>query len=107
MANEGVFLGTELKFKIDIEAQGFSMTDNDFTVEIVRGSKRKMFAKSDLVNDGEGNYYVCFDTAEFGAGSIYAIVTAFVPDSDFPDMLRTEVQEVNLLTIKIPKPIIF
>lgn len=99
MMKEGAILGTELKFKITIEAQGFSMVDNDFTVEIVRGNKRKMFAKEDLVYDGEGNYYVCFDTAEFGAGAVYAIVTAFVPDTDFGDMFRTEVQKVNLLTI--------
>ena len=40
---EGAFVGTELKFRIEIEAGGFSMVDDDFTVTIKRGSKQKVF----------------------------------------------------------------
>lgn len=99
MISDKIFVGTELKFKIDIEAEGFSMENDDFNVVIQRRNVKKTFQKSDLVNDGEGNYYVCFDTAEFGVGTISAVVTAYVPDTDFPDGLRTEVYAMDLVNI--------
>ena len=97
---EGAFIGTELKFRIEIEAGGFSMVDDDFTVTIKRGSKQKVFAKADLARDGEDNFYVFFDSAEFGSGMIQAVVTAYVPDTDFPDGLRTEVYLMDLVNVK-------
>lgn len=96
---ERAFVGTELKFLIDIEAGGFSMVDDDFTVTIKRGSKQKVFAKADLARDAEDKFYVCFDSAEFGSGMIQAVVTAYVPDSDFPDGLRTEVFLMDLVNV--------
>lgn len=99
MINDKIFVGTELKFKIDIEAEGFSMEDDDFNVVIQRRNVKKVFNKEGLIKDGEGNYYVCFDTAEFGVGTISAVVTAYVPDTDFPDGLRTEVYAMDLVNI--------
>lgn len=99
MINDKIFVGTELKFKIEIEAEGFSMETDDFNVVVQRRNVKKTFQKSDLVNDGEGGYYVCFDTAEFGVGTISAVVTAYVPDTDFPDGLRTEVYAMDLVNI--------
>ena len=99
MIHERAFVGTELKFLVEIEAGGFSMVDDDFTVTIKRGSKQHVFQKADLVKDNEDKFYVCFDSAEFGTGTIQAVVTAYVPDSDFPDGLRTEVYMMDLLTV--------
>lgn len=99
MINDKIFVGTELKFKIEIEAEGFSMTDDDFNIVIQRRNVKKVFNKEDLVNDGEGGYYVCFDSAEFGPGMVSAVVTAYVPDSDFEDGLRTEVYAMDLVNI--------
>lgn len=99
MANDRVFVGTELKFKVEIQAAGFSMERDNFTVTIRRRSHELLFKKEDLVTDGEGGYYVCFDTAEFGPGLINAVVTAYVPDSDFPDGLRTEVLSMDLVIV--------
>jgi len=104
---ESVYIGTELKFLITIEADNFDMATDNFTVDIVRGLNRQHFEKSDLVDEEytetEGNvevtkhhYYVCFDTATLGVGVVYAIVTAYVPDTDFEDELRTEVYKVEL-----------
>lgn len=97
---EGAFFGTELKFLIEIEAGGFSMVDDDFTVTIKRGTKQKVFAKEDLARDAEDKFYVCFDSAEFGTGMIQAVITAYVPDADFPDGLRTEVYLIDLVNVK-------
>lgn len=99
MAKDRIFVGTELKFKVDIQAGGFSMEDDDFTVTIRRRNQERVFHKEDMVIDGEGGYYVCFDTAEFGTGIISAVVTAYVPDQDFPDGLRTEVTEMDLVIV--------
>lgn len=103
-----LYSGTEAKYLIEITADGFSMVDDDFTVEIVRGPNHQFFAKADLVDetyeeeDAEHNtvvkhrYYVCFDTTNLGIGNLFAIVTAFVPDDAFGDGLRTEVIKVEL-----------
>lgn len=99
MVNDKIFVGTELKFKVDIQAAGFSMDHDNFTVLIRRRNQEKFFRKEDLVNDGEGGYYVCFDTSEFGPGLISAVVTAYVPDSDFSDGFRTEVISMDLVLV--------
>ena len=49
---DNVYVGTELKYLIEIEADNFSMVDDDFTVEIVRGPNHQFFAKADLVDEG-------------------------------------------------------
>ena len=50
-----------------------------------------------MPQDEEG-YYLCFDTADFGTGQIFAIITAYVPDTDFADGFRTEKLKVELTT---------
>ena len=97
MDNE--YLGTELKYQLNITATGFSMVDDDFTVDIVRGPNRIHFEKADLVTDGEGHYFVCFDTTPLGAGLASIICVAYVPDEDFTDGLRTEVRKAELVTL--------
>lgn len=94
-----VWSGTELKYLVEITAAGFSMATDDFNIVLSRGSHSVTFEKSDLVTDGE-NYYLVFDTAQFRTGDLYYTITAYVPDNDFPDGLRTEVFKKRLTTIK-------
>lgn len=96
---DSAFFGTELKFIIEINADGFSMADDDFNITLKRGAFTKVFQKGDLVQDEEDKFYLCFDSAEFGKGMISAIITAYVPDDDFDDGLRTEVQKIDLIRI--------
>ena len=96
---EDAYLGTELKFLLKITADGFSMVDDDFTVTLKRGQVTKVFTKDQLVQDENDRFYLCFDSAEFGKGLITATITAYVPDDDFDDGLRTEVQKIDLVTI--------
>ena len=96
---ERVFVGTELKFKIDITAEGFSMVDDDFAVAIVRGDKVKVFHKEDLVVDDNDDYYCCFDTEEFGSGLVQAVIVAYIPDDDYDDGFREEVYQLDLIQI--------
>lgn len=97
--NDFVYLGTKLKYLVTIQSSGFSMDRDDFDITLKRGGVSRTFAKSELVSDGE-DYYLVFDTTDFGAGALEASVTARVPDEDFPDGIRTEVHKFRLTTIK-------
>ena len=94
------FLGTEKKYLINIESTGFDMERDDFEVTIKRGSNIIRFTKDNMVKDEEDNWYITFNTSALGAGMASMIVTAHVPDSDFPDGLRDEVDKFNFLRIK-------
>lgn len=94
------FLGTEKKYLLEIESDGFDMERDDFEVDIKRGPKTIHLEKSDLIKDTEGNFFITFDTAELGAGGASMTVTAHVPDTDFPDGIRDEVDKFKFLRIK-------
>lgn len=94
------YLGTELKYALNISAEGFSMAEDNFRVELKCGPRSIVLEKDDLTRDGEDNYYITFDSREIGPGRITAIITAYVPDEDFEDGLRTEIAKVDLAYIK-------
>lgn len=97
--NDKIYVPTELKYKVTMTATGFSMDNDDWSVTITRGANSRTFLKSECVH-GQDGWYVCFNTADFGAGKYYATLTAYVPDSDFPDGLRTEVKKFELDTVE-------
>lgn len=105
------FYGSEVKFVVEITSPGFDMVRDDFQIEIKRGSTSRVFSKSDLVVETttetinnavveKTNYYLCFDTHEFGKGLLTAIITAHVPDMDFPDGIRDEVDKFDFFNVK-------
>ena len=94
------FLGTEKKYHLEIVSEGFDMETDDFEVELKRGPNVITLKKNDLVKDVNGDFYVTFDTAELGPGGVTMTVTAYVPDEDFPDGLRTEIDKFKFLKIK-------
>lgn len=102
--NNTAYVGTEVKYLVNIESCGFDMVTDDFEITIKRGTTSRVFHKSDLIEEvvtvpEERHYfYLCFDTAYFGPGVLTCIVTAYVPDTDFPDGLRTEIDKFDLLT---------
>lgn len=99
MTEDYAYLGTKLKYLVNITAPGFSMADDQFEITVSRGTKKKVFDKNALVLRN-GNYYLCFDSAELGTGEVTATVKAYVPDADFPDRFRTEVFKVNLVKVR-------
>lgn len=98
-AQEHTYLGTELKYLLQIEADNFSMDEDNFEVDIYCGIKSIHFNKSDM-DPGEDGWYVTIDTKDLCIGKIFAKVTAYVPDSDFPDGLRKEVEKIELIPIR-------
>lgn len=91
--NVSPFIGTELKLNIHIEPIGkITMDDYDFEVEVYCSPKRPIIiSKANAIRIDGDNYVVLVDTNVVGAGDLKCKVTAQMPDSDFPDKLRTEV----------------
>lgn len=97
--NDSIIKGTEVKFKVDLSASGFDMDSCDFFFTIYCGGKTLTVHKRDLVYDGT-DWYLCFDTSGFNSGTMTVTTTAFIPDSDFPDGLRTEIDKQTLGILK-------
>ena len=100
---DSAFVGTELKYAVDITAYGFDMAEDDFQIELRNGKKTLLFKKEDLAVDENDQYYLCFDSAKLGEGLVTATVTVMVPDPDFPDGNRKEVVTSVLVYLKNPK----
>lgn len=105
------YIGTKKKYLIEILSTGFDMDRDDFTITLVKGKKSVVIPKSDLIVksytvtvDGheveKNNYYFRVNTFVFGKGVVEAIVTAHVPDTDFPESVRDEVGKIDLLLIQ-------
>lgn len=94
-----IYRGTELKFRLTIEADGFSMEDDDFAVRVYSRRKSIKIPKENMIVDGEGNYIFTFGTADLDTGDITLETTAYVPDTDFDDGIRTEVNKIELCKV--------
>lgn len=92
-----IFLGTELKLNINIEPMGeFTMDDYDWLVDVYCSTKRVLtISKSSAIKIDSNNYVLLVDTEELGAGDVKCKITAYIPDFDFPDTLRTEVSMID------------
>ena len=91
------FLGTELKLNINIEPMGdTTMDDYDFIVDAYCSVKKTIsIPKKDAIRVDENNYMVLVDTNLIGSGRLKCRITAYVPDADFDDGLRTEVAGID------------
>lgn len=48
-----------------------------------------------MVKVDDDNYIACFDSTQLGVGKIMCRVTAYIPDADFEDGLRKEIETVE------------
>ena len=99
---ESYWLGTGLKFAINITADGFDMNEDDFEVAIGNGSKRIVLQKSDIKDGENGEHLLCFDSTQFPSGMLRLVVSAKVPDDDFDDGVRKEVFAMDFVNLKHP-----
>ena len=98
MENEEYYIGTDLKFKIDITASGFSQADDDYKIKVVCNGKSMIINKEDVV-EGDDGYYILIPSDQFQPGLVKIIVTATVDDDDFVEG-RREVEVKDLCYIK-------
>jgi hypothetical protein len=103
-----VYIGEEKKFAINLSAQGFSMDDNDFDIEVVvagqseKGNKANSIEGSPIVifsedvtpqeGDPFKQWFGIIDTSVFDkSGESKVIATAYVPDTHADDGIRKEI----------------
>ena len=101
MKKDEIPYGGEIKYQLKVNADNFSMEDDEFCVILknVRNGKVISLAKSELFRDIEGNFYVVFNTKELGTGKIHAKVSAEIADEAFADGYRTELKDCELCKI--------
>ena len=94
-----IYKGTELKFQLEITADGFSMQDDDFKVVIKNIKNEKEIRKEEMILTDDERYLFTIDTGELGTGEYWLTTIAYVPDDDFDDGLRTEVRKQLLCVV--------
>jgi len=104
MKLNGYYVGTDLKFLLEIKVPGFSMDDDDYEIRLESESGQLTITKSEIV-EGEEGHYMLVDSNRLGTGLVRMIVTAKVNDSDFPKGFRREVAVCDLCYIQtLSKP---
>lgn len=90
-------IGTELKINVHVEPiDGYHMSDYGFACRFYIYTNRYVeVRKEEMIKVDEDNYIACIDSGKLGAGAILMRITAQIPDADFPDGLRTEVETVS------------
>ena len=96
-------IGTEEKFNLRISPLGdLHAADYDFSVKAYSNkSANLIIPKDECIMVDNDNFIVRVDTSALGLGQIILEVTAYIPDSDFPDGLRTEIARYTTDTLII------
>ena len=98
--------GEEKKCQITIKRTGFVMNDDDFEVKLSWGlmGQSMNITKDQMFSNGRDGWFFIFDTSPM-IGPITAECTYYVPDGDYPDGLRTEVDRQYLcFVVSSPLP---
>ena len=100
-ANEIYYQGTDLKYAVTIEREGFNMDVDPWTITAVSDTKSIVFNKIENTVIGEdGQWYLLIDSTLLDNGACYLVIEIDVPDNDFPDGLRHEVYKQKLMTLR-------
>lgn len=99
--SEIYYQGTDLKFAITIEREGFNIDVDPWTITVVSDTKSIICNKMENTVIGEdGQWYLILDTTSLDNGTCYLVIDIDVPDNDFPDGFRHEVYKQKLMTIR-------
>lgn len=94
--------GEEAKFLIDIEHEGFDEGSDNFDVKLSWGLSGQSLTikKSEMVQGDENTYIFVFDSTNM-LGRVTAECRYYIPDDNYPDGYRTEVDR-QILCIVTP-----
>lgn len=109
------YRGEEIKFAIGLTAEGFSMDDDDFDIEVrttsrsIKGWKNPPEGEESLdviiFKETEGSapgWYCIADTTTLDVGAMTVIATAYVPDAHANDGVRTTIAKAALGKLEAP-----
>ena len=89
--------GSEVKINVHVEPIDgkVHLSECEFKCEFyVNANKSVTLEKKDMIQVDDDNYIALVDTAKTGYGKIKMMIECEVPDGDFPDHLRKEVDTV-------------
>ncbi|MBR3625218.1 MAG: hypothetical protein IKN48_02550 [Bacteroidaceae bacterium] len=90
------YLGSEEKYALSIDCEGFSMDTDPWTAYVTGGSGKQTFRRGEnTVTDGNGQWYIIIDTTKLGVGMCYLTAEFDVPDHDFPDSYRRQILQME------------
>lgn len=98
--------GEKVKFQITITQQGFNMNENNFRVKLTYGmlSQSIVITKEQMISNDLDEWFFMFDTTGM-VGRVVSECSFDVPDSDYSDGFRTEVdRQCILVVISHPLP---
>jgi len=107
MANDRVYVGTDLKVKVELACEGFSMDDDDYDVIVKCGDTSIKYTTNPTAAsdkgfvDIDGDYYIYIPTDDM-KGVVSLVATLYVPDEDYVegDGIRREVVKQDLCQVK-------
>lgn len=77
------FLKSDYKYAVTIEAEGFNMDTDDWTITVACGPRRQVFDRTNAIyNAGEHQWYIIVNTDQLGVGQSYISFEAKIPDTD-------------------------
>lgn len=96
--NEGrYYVGEDLKFKITLTAEGFNQSEDQYEIDFYCGDNPVKHFTQDQMKPGlDGDYYLLIDTKGMKPGVMRMVITAHIPDSDFSDHYRDEMESISL-----------
>lgn len=96
--NEGrYYVGEDLKFKITLTAEGFNQSKDPYEIDFYCGDNPvKHFTQGQMKPGLDGDYYLLIDTKGMKPGVMRMVITAHIPDEDFDDNYRDEVESISL-----------
>lgn len=107
------FKGTEIKFAIELTAEGFSMDDNNFDIQVATAGSSISGSKTGTATTGQGSqevsifkdgdtWYAVADTSSLKKGDLRVIATAHIPDNSVNDNMRNEIAVATLGNLQNP-----
>ncbi len=91
-------LGTELKINVTAElGNDLHLADVDFVCTFYSNNplgRSVTIQKQKLLQQDDDNYIAVLNTSDIGTGEYWLKLTAYLPDTDFEDRLRTEIVRV-------------
>lgn len=92
--------GEEAKYQVKILREEFDMSANVYEVTLTWGmfGKKITIPKDDLIFDEECQCFIVFDTSDM-LGTVTAETRYYVPDTDYGDGFRTEVDRQHICKV--------